>query len=321
MKEVHTMRFDPLKFLVPDLIPAEGVTLISSKPKVGKSWLLLDLALSATMDRRTLGELKVTQGDVLYLALEDSLRRLQGRMTKLLPTFTVEWPETLVCATKWRRVDDGGLQDLREWVEETRQKGHKVAFIAIDVLKMIRPHPKPGKQPYDLDYDAIVGLRQLANDLHVAILIATHNRKAGSDDLIDLVSATLGLTAAVDAIIVIDRQPQGLVFDVRGRDVEADTLAVEFDKNTCRWRLLGDAAAMRLSSQRKKVLTALEEADEPLGPNDIAIATDLKPANVRYLLGQLVKDRLVEKAEYGRYRCVNPSHPSHSPHTQYNPLM
>jgi AAA domain-containing protein len=72
MKEVRAMRFDPLKFLVPGLIPAEGVTLISSKPKVGKSWLLLDLAISATMDRYTLGDLKATQGDVLYLALEDS---------------------------------------------------------------------------------------------------------------------------------------------------------------------------------------------------------------------------------------------------------
>jgi hypothetical protein len=321
MKEVHAMRFDPLKFLVPGLIPAEGVTLISSKPKVGKSWLLLDLSISATMDRYTLGELKAAQGDVLYLALEDSFRRLQSRGTKLLPTFTGEWPETLQCATKWRRVDDGGLQDLREWVEETRQKGHKVAFIAIDVLQMVRPHPKPGKRPYDLDYEAVVGLRQLANDLHVAIVVATHNRKAGSDDLIDLVSATLGLTASADAIIVIDRQGQGFVFDVRGRDVEADTLAAEFDKNTCRWRLLGDAAVMRMSSERKKVLVAINEAGAPIGPNDIAAASGLKPANVRYLLPKLVSDALIEKTTYGRYRPLNPSHPHTGPHTDHNPLM
>ena len=51
---------------------------------------------------------------MLYLALEDSLRRLQGRGTKLLPTFTGEWPEGLTIATQWRRVDQGGLDDMRE---------------------------------------------------------------------------------------------------------------------------------------------------------------------------------------------------------------
>jgi hypothetical protein len=323
MQEVQTMTFDPLKFLVPGLIPAEGVTLISSKPKVGKSWLLLDLGLAATMDRYTLGDLKVAQGDVLYLALEDSFRRLQARATKLLPTFAGKWPKTLAVTTEWRRVDEGGLQDLREWVEETRQKGHKVAFIAIDVLKMIRPQPKAGKQPYDLDYEAIVGLRQLANDLHVAILIATHNRKAGSDDLIDLVSATLGLTAAVDAIIVIDRQGQSFVFDVRGRDIEADTLAAEFNKDTCRWTILGDAATVRHSVERQQVLDIFRDAEGgPLTPKSVTerlaevshLMSHSSPRShsaIRKILGRMAHDRDLVKLKYGEY-CL-PIHPlSHS---------
>jgi hypothetical protein len=272
MKEVHTVRFDPLNFLLPSLIPAEGITLICSKPKVGKSWLLLDLCLSATMNRYVLGELKAVQGDVFYLALEDSLRRLQSRTTKLLPTFTIEWPETLAVTTQWRRVDQGGLQDLREWVEETRGKGRKVAFIAIDVLKMVRPRPQAGKQAYDLDYEAIVGLRQLSLELSVPILIAHHTRKAEAEDLIDKVSGTLGLTAAADAIIVIERQSQGYVFDVRGRDVEAHTLAVEFNKTTCRWTILGDAATVRHSAEREHVLEIFREAAG--GPLTVKLVTE-----------------------------------------------
>jgi|HubBroStandDraft_6_1064221.scaffolds.fasta_scaffold292373_2 hypothetical protein len=99
--------FPPITFLVPDLIPTEGVTLVCSKPKFGKSWLVLDLCLGCTTDRFVLGELKPAQGDVLYLALEDSRRRLQRRLTKLLPTFTGEWPRGLTLATTWRRVNEG----------------------------------------------------------------------------------------------------------------------------------------------------------------------------------------------------------------------
>jgi RecA-family ATPase len=321
MEELQTMTFDPMKMLVPGLIPGEGTTLICSKPKVGKSWLLLDLGLSATMDQYVLGELKAAQGDVLYLALEDSDRRLQARGTKLLPTFTGKWPKSLAAKTVWRRVDQGGLQDLREWVEEKRGKGRKVAFIAIDVLKMIRPHPQAGKQAYDLDYDAIVGLRQLSLELGVPILIAHHTRKAEAEDLIDKVSGMLGLTAAADAIIVIDRQSQGWVFDVRGRDIEADTFAVEFNKTTCRWTIGGDAVTMRMTSERGAVLAALEEATEPMGPNDIAAVTGMKPANVRYLLGRLWNDRAIKKVERGRYLPLDPSQTHNAPHNQASPLM
>jgi AAA domain len=327
-KGLHTMRFDPLKFLVPGLIPAEGVTVISSKPKVGKSWLLLDLAISATMDRSTLGELKVAQGYVLHLALEDSDRRLQNRGTKLLPTFTGEWPESLRYFTKWRRVDEGGLDDTREWVEETRQKGHRISFVSIDVLQMIRPRrTRAGQTAYERDYEAIEGLRQLANELHVAILISTHNRKGGSDDLLDLVSGTLGLSGAADTIIVIERQGHGFVFDVRGRDIEGDTLAAEFNKNTCRWALLGDAAVMRMSRERQAILTALEDAEpEPLGPSAISTASGVKADSVRHLLRKLETDGLVrkdQKAGYGKWRrCEHPVHSVHtSVHSDHNPLM
>jgi len=220
-KEIRTMRFNPITFLVPGLIPNEGITLICAKPKVGKSWLVLDIAIAATMDRYVLGDIKPAQGDVLYLALEDSLRRIQSRMTKLLPTFAGEWPEGLTFATQWRRVDQGGLDDIREWASEVRAAGRKIAFIAIDVLKLIRPPSKSGQPAYEADYEAIKGLHMLAIELSVPIIVIHHTRKADAEDLIDKVSGTAGLTGAVDTIIVIERQAQGTVFDIRGRGIEA----------------------------------------------------------------------------------------------------
>src|SRR5262245_11674371 len=127
--------FAPLTFFLPGLIPAEGVTLLASKPKAGKSWLALDLCLGATADRYVLGDRKPAQGDVLYLALEDSDRRLQRRLRKLLPTGR---PARLRYATSWRRIDEGGLEDLRAWCRSVGQP----RLIVVDVLARIRPASK-----------------------------------------------------------------------------------------------------------------------------------------------------------------------------------
>jgi hypothetical protein len=40
---LQTMTFPPLKFVLPNIVP-EGATLLVSRPKLGKSWLVLDLA-------------------------------------------------------------------------------------------------------------------------------------------------------------------------------------------------------------------------------------------------------------------------------------
>jgi len=59
------MRFKPISWIIPDIIAAEGVTLLCSKPKFGKSWLVHDLCIAATANRATLGEIRPAQGDVL----------------------------------------------------------------------------------------------------------------------------------------------------------------------------------------------------------------------------------------------------------------
>ena len=58
------------------------------------------------------GAVHIAQGDVLYCCLEDNPRRLQRRVTKLLSPFTAEWPERLTLATRWQRLDRGGVEDV-----------------------------------------------------------------------------------------------------------------------------------------------------------------------------------------------------------------
>src|SRR5690348_15505867 len=79
--DLMAKQFDPVNYVVPGLL-AEGATLFGGKPKIGKSWMAYDFALAVAGGRPVFGKIPVDQGDVLYLALEDSQRRLKSRMLR-----------------------------------------------------------------------------------------------------------------------------------------------------------------------------------------------------------------------------------------------
>jgi hypothetical protein len=83
--DLCSMKFDPLKIVVPGLIP-EGLTILAGRPKIGKSWFLLQCCSAVATGAAVFGSATdaASPGDVLFLALEDSRRRLQRRLTKHL---------------------------------------------------------------------------------------------------------------------------------------------------------------------------------------------------------------------------------------------
>ena len=287
-------------WIVPNIIPAEGVVLLCSKPKFGKSWLAYDLCIACTTDRFTLGTIKPAQGNVLYLALEDSKRRLQRRMTKLLPTFGSAWPDKLLLKTEWRRLHEGGLEDIRAWHADTKKTGGKPILVVVDVLAKVRK-PVGNRQLYEADYAALADLTKLANELGLAIVVLHHTRKMAADDLMETVSGSFGVSGAVDTILVMANKPNGAVLDIRGRDVELAELAIEFDKQTCRWRLLGDAAEVHVSSQRAKIIAALKEAGLAMTIPALMEETGMKRNPLEVLLGRMAKEGEIQRIGKGLY--------------------
>jgi hypothetical protein len=296
---LQTMTFPPMRYVLPGYVP-EGATLLVSRPKLGKSWLVLDLAIAVAAGRFTLGEIKPAQGNVLYLALEDGKRRLQRRMTKLLPTFSGTWPDRMEVATEWRRADQGGLDDLEQWIRSVPDP----RLIIIDTLAQFRS-PSNGKTPpYENDYAAIAGLQKLASKRNIAIVIVHHDRKAEADDVFDTVSGTLGLSAAADTILIMKRQSSAVTLYVRGRDVEESETALQFNKESCKWTILGAAAEVYLSTERQRILEALAEAgEEGLKAADIKREAQLRSLDATHqTLTRMFKAKQVDKVRTGVYR-------------------
>ena len=291
---LQKMEFPPLNYLLPGLVP-EGLCLLVSRPKLGKSWLVLDIAIATAVGRFVLGELKPASGEVLYLAMEDGRRRLKRRLTKLLLPGT--WPQGLTFATEWPRSDQGGLMDIENWIKSSDNP----RLVIVDTLAQFRKLTI-GKHVYLEDYSAISELQRLASKYNLTIIVVHHDRKSVADDVFDTVSGSLGLPAAADTIVIMKRQGGAVTLHVRGRDVEEAEKALQFDKATCRWTILGEASEVRRSDERGRVLTALEDAGEPLPiPEIISLAHLVNRNAADALLFRMFKDGDIERIKRGRY--------------------
>jgi AAA domain-containing protein len=298
-------KFEPISYLVPFLIP-EGVTILAGKPKVGKSWAALDMALALAAGRFVFGDIKLTEGDVLYAALEDNERRLRSRVERILTQGAQQWPTRLTLATQWRRLDAGGVADAKEWAASVKLP----RLIILDTLAGVRGDRINKDTTYEGDYRALGELQKWAGEAGLGVLILHHTRKMESEDPIDSVSGTLGITGCVDTVAVLARTGKGTTLYIRGRDVEEQEKAMVFNKSNCRWTITGDAEEVHRNQSRNRILTLLgdvRKVSEPLGPKQIAAQTDMREDHVSKTLERMIEDGEIIKVSRGLYVSANRS--------------
>lgn len=240
--------FQPPNWAIEDLLP-EGLTILAGSPKIGKSWLALDIGVSVTSGASVLGGYQTFQGEVLYLSLEDSYRRLKTRLL----TITDEPAYTLHFQNAIPPMDQGGLLLLKTWLKE-----HPACkLVIIDTLARFMPTADKGVNAYQADYHTVAKLQKLAMEHGIALLAIHHVRKNKTGDVFDGVSGSSGIIGPADAVWVLQRprtESRGTL-TVTGRDVEEMELSAEFDKESNRWSILGDAR----QEARKSTLVALSQ--------------------------------------------------------------
>lgn len=294
-RQLQLTTFPPVSWVVRDLLP-EGATVLAGKPKLGKSWLALQLGYAVACGDEVLGR-PVEQGRVLYAALEDNNRRLKSRLEKMSPLMA-PWPEAFDLATEWPRLDDGGLPAFEAWLDQ-HPDGR---LIIIDTLATVRP-PSSGKETlYQGDYQAVRGLHAIANQRGIAIVLVHHVRKAEADDPFDTVSGSTGLTGAADTTLVLTNTTDGKVLYGRGRDLVEFESAVDFDTATCRWSDLGRPSDVHGSETRKAIRAALKDGHQT--PKEISEASKLDYDLCAKTLQRMAEGGEIRKGGRGRYRLT-----------------
>lgn len=226
------MKLPPTKFCVETLLP-QGICMLGGAPKIGKSWLVLDLCIRIAKGE-PIWSLPTKKGTTLYLCLEDPLRRVQERLNML----TDDVPPNAYFAIAAGTLADGLCEQIRKFVSEHPD----TVLVAIDTFQIVRTGCIDTS--YANDYGEVRQMKQLADELNISILLVHHLRKQGDSDPLNKLSGTTGISGAVDAVFVLDkskRNAQGATLICTGRDIEYREMELKLSKETCAWEMVSDS--------------------------------------------------------------------------------
>jgi RecA-family ATPase len=227
--ELLRMQFPDIRWIIKGLI-GEGLTIIIGAPKIGKSWLVLILAIAAASGGVILGELRAEKTDTLYLALEDTERRIQSRLKRLNAPDT----DSLKITTQWR----DGYMGLEKYL----QANNAIGLVIIDTLA--RFANIEDMNDYTITTNAMARLKRIADDLKIAIVLIHHAKKTGARssgaDWMESALGSTGLTGATDSTIFIDRKnrekPEATLY-ATGRDAADIKYYMKFDLDFGGWTI------------------------------------------------------------------------------------
>lgn len=223
---------DPAKgeMVIEDMVP-KGLTVLAGSPKSCKSWMALDMALAVTAGRLFLGK-ATRECDVLYLALEDTDKRLHDRLTTL-----EESNRRLHLATKCSKLDEGFIKQISEYLDDN----HEVQLIIVDTLQKIRGSDavSSNSNMYGREYDELSKLKEFADRRGIAILVIHHLRKLQdrNDPLNDILGST-AMSGVADSILILKKERtriNGELLSV-GRDSPQWKMKMNFENY--RWHVL-----------------------------------------------------------------------------------
>lgn len=234
-RELQEEQLPPIKWVVVEMIP-QGLALLASPPKYGKSWWVLDLCLSVSAGDRFMNH-GTEKTECLYLALEDSKNRLQDRINRL--TYHAPAPYGFRYAVLSENLDNGLIAQLEQYITKFPQTG----LIVIDTLQKVKGEIKNRESAYSDDYRQMGQLKQFADQHSICILVVHHLKKGkGDGDVFERISGTNGIFGSVDTAIVMqkaNRTDKETTLHITGRDVVADDMVIEFNPDSCRWECKG----------------------------------------------------------------------------------
>lgn len=232
MNELYDNVYESQTALIDDLL-YEGTYLFVGAPKLGKSFMMGQLDYHIGTGTPLWG-FPVKKSKVLYLALEDTYKRLQKRLFRMFGTVGTDNVFFSVSAGK---LGDGLDEQLNRFMKEHPD----TKLIIIDTLQKVR---EIGGENYSYasDYQIITRIKSFADANGICIIIVHHTRKQQSNDKFDSISGTNGLLGAADGAFILTKEKRtnnSAILDVSGRDQPDQrfrlvrnqrTLVWEFDK-------------------------------------------------------------------------------------------
>lgn len=229
-QELLSIEFKNTKSVITRLMP-RGTYIFAGASKIGKSWMVLWFANQISLGQ-PVWDFETSEGEVLYLSLEDTPKRLQERLIEIAGQDV----GTIRFATQASIIGNG----LEEQLTGFLIKYPKTNLVIIDTLQKIR-EIGGDKYGYANDYDVIGRIKKIADSRNVTFLIVHHTRKESDDDSFNTISGTTGLLGCADGAFILmknKRMEQSATFEATGRDIADIKLNLKFNSETKIWQMV-----------------------------------------------------------------------------------
>ena len=308
--EILSLHFAEDAGPIPGIIPI-GLTVLGSRPKAGKSRLMLQASCSWGVGGKFL-DFTMPHLKVLYYSLDDPERRLQDRLKKmgLDPAATVTFKREI------EYLDVGG------GVAKIEQEANDFDVIIIDTIRRAMPGRDFNKD--GAVFDEILGqLQSIGQNKHMSIITSLHTRKSfGQDfDPVDDVLGSTGLTASADCVLAIYRQPDKTktLFKGRHKDFGDIDLTIEFDPITNAWQLVGITGEVLEGENENEIIDVLSDLGKAKA-SQIAKAINKDRGNTsrrcsKLWVKGLINKEVVEDITYFYLPTQVPTHTTQDTHT------
>lgn len=226
----------PPEFIVDGMIPC-GMTFISGAPKIRKTFLALQMAISVATGSPFLGH-DTIRCDVAYLDLEGSKSRVSfrtDRMSTPIPR------NVFITNNVEERLADGLVDKLRQ----LHQERPSIRLIIIDTYSRARGCFKSfGVNAYDADVALLEPIQRMALEENIAVVFIHHDKKGAgfASDSFERLSGTMGISGSADC--VINLIADGKRFDGKAtleytpRDAKGGEKKLVFDERFGEWQEL-----------------------------------------------------------------------------------
>jgi hypothetical protein len=274
LRELMDESDQPVAYLVHGLIPAGGVFLCAAKPKVGKSTLLLHLAVAVARGEPFLDR-GCQQGAVWYLSFDRDPRSVvRARFTRLGVTgdepirLFIDAAPPDVCAQ---------LTALA--VEE------RPALIIIDTLqRFARVADLSDYATVTLALDPIIAI---ARDSGAAVGLSHHAKKGDGHD-IDSILGSTAIAGSVETMILLRRHDNArLIKTIQRHGPELEETVLGFDEATGRVSMGPSRKDFDRERVEREILDVLTRTADPLSEADLFLRVEGRQTTKRDALREL----------------------------------
>ncbi len=240
-----------INWIVEDLLPSNGFSVMAAKPKVGKSTLARQLALSVAQGQPFLDR-QTVQGGVLYVALEEKRSEVKNHFRLLGGTGNEDLHSYIGSAP----------QEASKWLDK-EIKARKPILVIIDTL--FRFVSIKNGNDYAEVTTALSPLLALARE-NGAHLMVVHHAGKGAAEGGDAILGSTAIFGSVDTAIILRRTESRRTIETQqryGTDIEPTVLV--FDEAVRAITLGGTKEEVEINLAKVAILAFLDASTEPVG--------------------------------------------------------